>query len=134
MTQRKIRYGREDLLQLSVVEYIRTAYPKVLFQSGVLSGMKMSIGQAVKAKKLGHNKGYPDLMIFHTNSKYSGLFIELKADPEKLYTQTGELRHSEHIDRQASIIDRLAEQGYFACFACTLEEAVRYIDRYMRTK
>ena len=64
-------------------------YPELRFLSGSLNGVRLSIGQAVKAKNAGMKKGYPDIFLPVPRGQYAGLFIELKKrkggriDPEQ---------------------------------------------------
>ena len=69
--------GAEENLQIAVCNYLRAQYPKVLFNSD-LSGIKLTMGQAVKAKKLRSSKGFPDLVIYEPRGNYHALFLELK--------------------------------------------------------
>lgn len=65
-------------------------YPELRFLAGSLSGIRISIGLAVKCKRAGClNPGQPDLFLPVRRSEYSGLYIELKRiaggkiDPEQ---------------------------------------------------
>lgn len=54
-------------------------YPELRFLTGSLSGVRLSIGVAMKAKKAGCLvRGVPDLFLPIHRNKYSGLWIELK--------------------------------------------------------
>ena len=53
-------------------------YPELKFLNGSLNGVRLTIGQAVKAKATGMKKGMPDLFLPVKRGKCSGLFIELK--------------------------------------------------------
>lgn len=53
-------------------------YPELVYLSGSLNGVRLRIGQAVKAKAAGMKQGIPDLFLPVRRGKYSGLFIELK--------------------------------------------------------
>ena len=53
-------------------------YPELRWLNGSLNGVRLTIGQAVKAKKAGMRAGYPDIFLPVKRGLYSGLFIELK--------------------------------------------------------
>ena len=65
-------------------------YPELRWLNSSLNGVKLTIGQAVKAKKAGMRAGYPDIFLPVKRGLYSGLFIELKrvrggkVEPEQL--------------------------------------------------
>ena len=74
---------KEESLHLAVCNYIRMQYPNVLFNSD-MSGVKLTMGQAIKAKRLRSCKGFPDLVIYEPRGEHKGLFIELKREGEKI--------------------------------------------------
>ena len=116
--------------QMLVVQYLKLQYPNVIFNCD-MSGIKLSIGQAVKQKKLGMPKGYPDLFIAEPNGKYHGLFIELKKSGTKLFKRDGK-PVNEHIEEQNEMLDRLQERGYYATFCIGFDEAKQTIDSYFK--
>jgi hypothetical protein len=116
--------------QMLVVQYLKLQYPNVIFNCD-MSGIKLSIGQAVKQKKLGMPKGYPDLFIAEPNGKYHGLFIELKKSGTKLFKRDGK-PVNEHIEEQNEMLDRLQERGYYATFCIGFDEAKQTIDNYFK--
>lgn len=120
----------EAQVHANICDYIRLQYPKALFNSD-LSGLKMTIGQAVKVKKLRSSRAYPDLMIFEPRGTYSGLFLELKRDGEKLSKRSGEWK-TEHLAEQSQMIQDLVARGYYANFAIGFDSAKTQIDRYMK--
>lgn len=126
---------REENLQLAVCKYLDFKYPNVIYTSD-LSGIKLSIGSAVKAKK-GRCKRFkiPDLLILEPNKYSKGLFLELKASKDELYLKDGvTIRKSEHIEAQVKTLNRLFDLGYCAFFACGLESAIERIDYYMNNR
>lgn len=132
----------ESELQVMVADYIRMQYPDVLFHSDFGSGIKLTMGQAIKQKRQnGGRRAWPDMFIaepkdglnMRTNGNpniYAGLFIELKKDGTRLKKKNGEWA-SEHIAEQANIIERLRFRGYEAQFAVGFDEAKKLIDEYL---
>ena len=133
----------EENLHAQICEYLKFAHPKVIFNTD-MSGIALTIGQAVKANKLRSSNGFPDLIIFETNSKfnYCGLFIELKK--ETPYKLNGELKKMkrvdiiggvkveyDHLQRQDNMHNELRKRGYKACFSWSFEQTKDIIDRYL---
>ena len=50
-------------LQAQVADYIRLQYPTVIFHSDFGSGIKLTMGQAIKQKRLnGGRRAWPDML------------------------------------------------------------------------
>ena len=120
---------KEENLHLAVCNYIRMQYPDVLFNSD-MSGVKLTMGQAIKAKRLRSCKGFPDLVIYEPRGEHKGLFIELKREGEKICKKDGELK-SEHLKEQWAVMQRLIEKGYYCVFAIGFDNARYWIDSYL---
>lgn len=121
---------KEENLHLAICDYIRLQYPNVLFNSD-MSGVKLTMGQAVKAKKLRSSKGFPDLVIYEPRCNCHALFLELKREGEKILNKNGDLK-TDHLKEQDEIISKLCAKGYLACFAIGFDEAKRIIDLYLK--
>lgn len=144
----------ESELQIAVADYLCLRYPSVLFHSDYGSGVRLTMGQAVRQKRQnGGRRAWPDMFIAKPTNvkavakqiendshnvigaftflkqKY-GLFIELKKDGTRLYKKNGEPA-SEHIAEQAQILKKLREEGYKAEFAVGFEQAKKIIDEYL---
>jgi len=63
----------EEKLHSQICEYLRIQYPKILFKSD-MSGIRLTIGQAKKVKKLRSSNAFPDIEILEK----SLLFLILK--------------------------------------------------------
>lgn len=74
--QRKclMRFGEQKLQQWFTV-YLNSL--NVLFCSSA-AGARTSIGTAIKLKRAGLKKGFPDMGIFEPRANWHGMFIELK--------------------------------------------------------
>jgi hypothetical protein len=125
--------NKEDLIQLSVVNYLKMQYPQVRFMANYLSGARLPIYLARKAKKLGQaGQGTPDLFIFHNNGKYSMLVLELKVEsPFKL---NGMLKTNEHLTKQNNYLDYLNREGAYASFGVGVTNSIAIIDKYMHNE
>lgn len=122
----------EDIAQLAVVNYLRLRYPKIRFLANYLSGARLPIYLAKKAKTLGQaGQGTPDLFIFFNNTKYSLLAIELKSKDKNPFKKDGMLKSDEHLKKQYDYLNYLKSNGYYATFACGADEAIEIIDKYI---
>jgi len=115
-----------------LADYIKMQYPKVIFNSD-MSGIKLTIGQAKKAAALRSDNKFPDIVLYHRNSLYNGLFIELKRTGEKLCNKNGQYK-TEHLNKQADTLLALNGQGFCCLFAIGFEGAKIIIDNYMKLK
>lgn len=120
---------KEENLHLAVCNYIRMQYPDVLFNSD-MSGVKLTMGQAIKAKRLRSCKGFPDLVIYEPRGEHKALFLELKREGEKIYNKNGGLK-SDHLKEQAEVMQKLIEKGYYCVFAIGFDNARYWIDSYL---
>lgn len=142
---------REIDLQAQVADYIRLQYPSAIFHSDFGSGIKLTMGQAIKQKRLnGGRRSWPDMFLaepmarkidltkdspFDKTTKlvmYAGLFIELKREGTRIFKKDGKLVADEHIREQFDMLQDLRARGYAAEFACGFDEAKKLIDDYMK--
>ena len=140
-------------LQVQVADYLRLQYPNVMFHSDFGSGIKLTMGQAIKQKRQnGGRKSWPDMFLaepivrdsetgqfykgnyYPAKQVYNGLFIELKRQGTRIYKKDGTLTANEHIQEQAKMLEELRKRGYMAEFACGFDEAKEIIDRYLGGK
>lgn len=117
----------EETLHIAVCNYLKLQYPSVIFTSES-SGVRLTMGQAIKAKKMRSGDKLPDLWILEARHGYHGLLIELKV--ERITTKTGAYK-TDHIKKQADTINRLMDKGYYATFAVGFEDAKNVIDNYL---
>lgn len=121
----------EESIQIAVCNYIRIQYPTAQFICDVASGMKLTIGQAVKAQRMRSGRGWPDIFVAEPKGLCYGLFIELKSDKNSPYLKDGRtLKSDDHIREQAEMIERLNSKGYYARFAVGFDQAKHIIDKY----
>lgn len=126
-----MRKKREEKVQLSICKYIAVQYKNVIFSCDLASGMKLSIGQAVKAKKMRSSRGYPDLFIAEPMHSFNGLYIEIKKEGVRVWLKDGSLSQEKHIQEQAAMLDKLVNKGYMACFGVGFDMCKEIIDQYM---
>jgi len=119
----------EKSLHFQVCEYLRLQYPNVIFNTD-LSGIRLTMGQSVQAKKLRSSNGFPDLVIYQKSRDWYALMIELKREGTRIEKKSGELAN-EHIKEQAIMHRNLIVQGYLAQFAVGFKQAKELIDWYL---
>jgi hypothetical protein len=125
---------KEVDLQMQICRYLKLAYPNIIFRSDFASGMRMTIGQAVRHKNMQSERGFPDLFIAECRQGYCGLMLELKNGYDKVYKKNGEFKKDKHIEEQAEIHARLIEKGYYALFVYNFDSAKQVIDYYLKQK
>lgn len=126
-------------LQAQVADYIRLQYPSVIFHSDFGSGIKLTMGQAIKQKRLnGGRRAWPDLFVAEVKAVDDarkvcfGLFIELKKEGTRIFKKDGTLVSDTHIREQFDMLEQLRRRGYAAEFTCGFDEAKKLIDDYMK--
>lgn len=122
---------KEDTIHQQVADYLKIQYPNVLFRTDFAAGIKMTLGQATRHKRLQQGRAYPDIFIAEPRNGYSGLFLELKRDGTPIYLRNGELSANPHIREQAETLKILQEKGYAAAFAIGFDNAKHWIDQYL---
>ena len=131
-------------LQTQVADYIRLQYPSVIFHSDFGSGIKLTMGQAIKQKRLnGGRRAWPDMFIAEPSYRrinknveqlHLGLFIELKREGTRIFKKDGTLVSDEHIREQYDMLHDLRRKGYAAEFGIGFEATKKLIDDYMGGK
>lgn len=119
----------EASIHLQVCQWLKMQYPDTIWTSEA-SGQRLTIGQALKARKLRSGNGLPDLIILEPRGQYHGLCIELKKDDP--YKKNGELKADAHLKEQDKTLNRLSQKGYYAEFATGFEEAKNLIEQYLK--
>lgn len=132
----------ESELQVAVADYIRLAYPKVIFHSDYGSGVRLTPAQAIRQKRQnGGRRGWPDMMIAKPMPRpnadppknyWHGLMIELKKEGTVIYRKSdNKLVKNKHIQEQAEMLSELKKEGYAAEFAIGFDDAKAIIDGYL---
>ena len=143
------KYNSEHNLYEQIARYLQLQYPNVIYRFDIGADLKLTMGQAVKHKRLHPERGYPDLFIAEPKNikvktalgnDYSlvetktlgGLYLEIKKDGEKLTKKDGSLR-TPHIAEQAEMLEKLRQAGYKAEFGVGFEGCKKIIDEYLRS-
>ena len=119
----------EENLQIAISSYLKYQYPDVIFTSES-SGIRLTIGQATKAKKQRSKHKLPDMIILYANLPYfAGICFELKK--ESPFLKDGSLSKSKHIQEQNKTLELLESMGYISMFIWKFEQAKTIIDKYL---
>lgn len=120
----------EEALHFQICDYLRLAYPKVMFISES-SGLRVSQGLAAKLKRVRSNHVHLDLYILKPMGEYHGLILELKAKRIHRKDDQTKLLKDDHLADQQQTIDRFNKLGYMASFAVNFAETKKIIDNYL---
>lgn len=134
-TKKKKKYRDkldENDVQISLVAWLKKHHPEILFKCDGTTGMKMSIGMAMKQKRLGGIvKDFPDFSLYKKSGAYSGLFLELKRPGIQIYKEDGTYYKNEHHISQSATLQKLTAEGYASSFGIGFEHATRLITAYL---
>ena len=111
----------EAQLQKAVVDYIKLQYPNIRYCASLGGIYNKSKAQNRKVPATGYVAGVPDLQITEPNSKFHGLFIEIKLD-KKCYPS----------QYQKDWIKDLNTRGYYAKVCKGFDECIDTIDIYLK--
>lgn len=109
--------GKEDILQSSVMNYIKVKYPSA-FAIHVPNEAKRTPFERYKFKYLGGVSGVPDILIFAKNKKYCGLAIELKVG------------YNKPTENQEVCLKRLKMSNWDALWCNDFDKTIKIIDNY----
>jgi hypothetical protein len=129
--------AERDLVS-QIAAYMQLQYPKAIYRFDLAADLKLTIGQAVRNKRIHPYRGYPDCFIAravhnHDEQKlFNGLFLELKKEGITIYKKDGTFRNDEHLLEQAQFLEKLRKEGYIAEFVIGFDQAKGVIDWYMK--
>lgn len=100
--------------------FYESKHPCLRYMFSTLNGVRLTICQAVNAKRSGNKRGVPDIILPYNNLIYRGLFIELKR--RKLGSVSSE---------QKEFLAYLESQGYKAVVCKGSTDAIETIKKYI---
>ena len=110
-------------------EFHRRYHPELALLNGSLNGVRLTIGQAVKARKQGMKRGFPDIFLPVPKGGYHGLFIELKVEPYR--NHKNKMVYPKISKEQRWWIEELTKQRYKAVVCKGYDAAINEIDSYL---
>ena len=113
---------KEDHLHRAILVYCEFQYPNCFLHHSPNEG-KRSKFERFKAKYLGMDKGFPDLIWLDPNKGYNGLALEVKV----IYDNGAKNKPSKY---QIDKIDKLENRNWFVKVIWTFDEAKKIIDWY----
>jgi len=122
----------EKNIYYQLAQYMRYQYPKIIYKFDTGADMRLTIGQAVKQKRLNPTRGFPDLIIFARRGIHSGLFIEIKKEGKSPLKRDGTLKKDIHLHEQDKMHIRLRKEGYTGGFGVGFDECQQMIDSYLK--
>ena len=117
---KKVTEYTEQVAIITWASLSENKYPQLKLLNSSLNGVRLSIGQAVKCKKGGMKKGFPDLFLPFPSGPYVGLFIELKVKGGRISVE------------QKQWLENLSRCGYYTCVCWSAKEAIEVIEGYLR--
>lgn len=114
-----LNVNSEAYQQQLVIQFIRANYPYALYCASA-GGMRTSYLQAVKMKRTGYVKGFPDLFIYEPRGEFFGLAIEMKKE------KGGAISPEQKWWR-----DELRNRKYESYICKGSEEAIEIIKKYL---
>jgi len=104
--------------------------PELALLNASLNGVRLTMGQAVKAKRMGMMRGFPDVFLPISRNGFHGLFIELKIKP--YIKPDGKTARPVVSQEQMWWQNQLAIQGYCARICYGFEAAKGQILYYLQ--
>lgn len=125
------RKKREEGVQAALALYIKMNYPDVIF-TAESSGLKVTIGQAVKMKNQRSKGKLPDVLILEPRGTFAGLVIELKHDDIDIgKALLSDAKRWDHLKEQHLMLERLATKGYQSAMLAGFDACKKMVDKYM---
>lgn len=114
-------------------QWLKYQHPNLIWRWDFAAGQKMSVGMAMRMKKMQCGVAYPDLFIARARGGYMGLYIEVKMDGYDLFQKRNCLAFvSKHVEEQHDCIIRLRSEGYWADFGIGFEGCKKIIEDYLK--
>jgi len=110
--------------------YMKKVYPNTLIRFDT-SGLNIfNENDRILIKNL-NERGFPDLQILAKRANKIGMFLEIKEENTILFNNYGK-PINKHVEEQKTILEKLNENGYYACFAVGFSDAIFRINGYLK--
>ena len=126
---------KEQDIYNQLSQWLKLQHPKLVWRWDYAAGQKMSVGMAMRMKKMQCGVAYPDFFLAKPSGKYAGCYIEIKMDGYDLYQKRNCLEFvNSHIKDQYECLARLRAEGYYAVFGFGFENCKAIITDYLNGK
>ena len=118
-----MKHPTEHQEQVAVIQWARASEardPRLELLHAIPNGGNRAIHVAKRLKDEGVKAGVPDLCLPVKSGKFSGLYLELKAQKGRKPTK-----------EQAAMLSRLRDEGYWAGVCYGAEEAILTLKAYL---
>jgi len=122
---------KEQLIALQVASDIKLNHPTITHRFDLAADMRLTPGQAKRAKQLQGDTGHPDLFISEPRGMYHGLYVELKKDYAEVYKKDGTYKAGDHLLKQIIMRKRFQQRGYRVEWGLGAEDAIEKINKYL---
>jgi hypothetical protein len=125
--------SKEDKLQNAVINYAEAKHKAMAIPCNTES--KKSKFEQYKFLVMGGRRFTLDIFFPYPKGVYNGLFLELKADGQKIYKKNGQFfagKKGEHIRGQYERMLEHRLQGFKAEFAIGIDQAIIILDEYFK--
>lgn len=120
--KRQDKEFEEQCVVIAWAQMSASEYPELKWLHASLNGVKLTMRQAIKAKKSGMKKGIADLFLPAKNRNFSGIYIEMKAGKNK--------QSAEQVEFQKFVVS----QNYQYCLCYSANDAIQEIKKYINCK
>ena len=124
----------EKQIAAEFAQHLKIFHGTLLWRFDLQADIKLTIGQAKRAKSLQGNPGYPDFFLAEANSTYHGLYIELKKSKSEVFKQDGTYKTGKHLLQQIVMKKRVENRGYKHEWAWSTEDAIQKLNNYLTIK
>lgn len=116
-------------------QWLKLQHPNLIWRWDFAAGQKMSVGMAMRMKKMQCGVAYPDFFLACARGGYMGLYIEVKVDGYDLFQKRDTSKFvSEHVKEQDDCLRRLQQEGYYSEFGIGFDECKSIIETYLNLK
>lgn len=116
----KLSESQEQQVIIAWVKLSTRKYPPLKLLYSTLNGVRLSMRQAIKAKREGNLKGVSDIVLPYPSGPYYGLYLELK------------IKGNYMTKEQKAWKENMARCGYFSACCYGSKEAIEVIESYIR--
>ena len=114
----------------AIKQFMEAQYPWALWHFDI-TGEKLTVGQRCQIARYQSEWAWPDFFLAEARHGFHGMFLEIKATYEDLYTKKGIMRNTQHIIGQDFMLKILRSRGYYADFCIGIDGFMDIVNRYL---